>query len=66
VAPAGTVAVISVAETTVNRAAVPLKLTLVAPVKSVPSIFTAPPTLPTWGSIFTKGESPMEILYTVP
>jgi hypothetical protein len=36
VAPAGTVAVISEGETTVNTAAAPLKLTLVAPFRSVP------------------------------
>src|ERR1017187_8828409 len=36
VAPAGTVVVISELETTVNTAAVPLKVTLVAPVRSLP------------------------------
>src|SRR5258708_5747858 len=36
VAPRGTVVLISVAETTVNVAAVPLKVTLVVPVRLVP------------------------------
>ena len=44
VAPVGTVVVISEAETTVNVAAVPLNVTLVAPVKFVPRILTAVPT----------------------
>ena len=44
VAPAGTVVVISELETTLKTAAVPLKLTPVAPVKSVPRILTAEPT----------------------
>jgi hypothetical protein len=37
VAPAGTVVVIRECEFTVNTAGVPLKVTLVAPVRSVPS-----------------------------
>src|ERR1039457_833028 len=45
-APAGTVVVISELETTVKTAAVPLKLTLVAPVRLVPRILMAAPTLP--------------------
>src|ERR1017187_10303030 len=44
--PAGTVVVISELETTVKTAAVPLKLTLVAPVRLVPRILRAAPTLP--------------------
>src|ERR1017187_5038101 len=43
VAPAGTVVEISEAETTVNAAAVPLKLTLVAPVRFVPKILIESP-----------------------
>ena len=41
VAPAGTVVVISEGETTAKVAGVPLKVTLVAPVRSVPRILTA-------------------------
>jgi hypothetical protein len=40
VAPLGTVVVISVLETTVNVAAVPLKLTAVVPVSFAPRILT--------------------------
>ena len=43
VAPLGTVVVISEAETTVNVAAVPLKLTLVEPVRFVPRMSTPNP-----------------------
>jgi hypothetical protein len=46
VAPAGTVVVISELATTVNLAAVPLKVTPVAPFRSVPRILTAAPTAP--------------------
>jgi hypothetical protein len=51
VAPVGTLVVISDFETTVNVAAVPLKLTLVAPVRFVPRIVTAAPTLPEVGHL---------------
>jgi hypothetical protein len=40
-APAGTVVVIKTLDTTVNVAAVPLKVTLLAPVRSVPRILTS-------------------------
>jgi hypothetical protein len=40
------VAVISVRETISNAAAMPMKVTLVAPVKSVPRILTDSPTVP--------------------
>src|ERR1700724_872151 len=66
VAPAGTVVVISELDTTVNVAGVPLKLTLVAPVKLVPKILTATPTLPEVGCVFTKGARPVASLNTVP
>jgi hypothetical protein len=66
VAPVGTVVVISVAETTVNVAAVPLNVTLVAPVRSVPSIFTERPTLPDMGNVLTNGPRPIDKLNTVP
>jgi hypothetical protein len=46
VAPEGTVASMRMAETTVKLAAVPLKRTLVAPVRFVPLIVTAVPTGP--------------------
>jgi hypothetical protein len=49
VAPPGTVAVICVAELTVNVAAVPLNFTAVAPVKAVPVIVTFVPTAPPVG-----------------
>ena len=53
VAPAGTVVVIlnKYLDTTVNVAAVPLKLTLVAPVRLLPRILTAAPTLPEVGCV---------------
>src|SRR5579859_7487132 len=57
VAPEGTVVVIKERETTVKTAAVPLNLTLVAPVRSVPRILTAAPTLPEVGCVFTNGYS---------
>jgi hypothetical protein len=54
VAPAGTVEVISDLETTLKTAAVPSKLPLVAPVRSVPSIVTAVPAWPEVGRCFHK------------
>jgi len=51
VAPAGTVVVISELETTSKTAPVPLKVTLVAPVRWVPRILTAVPTEPEVGSV---------------
>ena len=66
VAPAGTLVVISELETTVNATAVPLKVTPVVPVRSVPRILTAAPTLPEVGSVFTKGARPIDRLKTVP
>lgn len=57
---AGTVVVISVPPaTTVNFAGVPSNVTLEAPVKLVPSMVTALPTLPDVGIAFTNGSSPM-------
>ena len=44
VAPVGTVVVISVADTTVNDDEVPLKLTLVVPVRFVPRMIVEDPT----------------------
>src|ERR1022692_2362052 len=66
VAPAVTVVVISELETTVKTAAVPLKLTLVAPVRLVPRILTAAPTLPKGGRGFTNGPRPTDRRNTVP
>jgi hypothetical protein len=66
VAPVGTPVAISELETTVNAAAVPLKVTLLAPVKSVPRILTAVPTLPEVGSVFTNAAKPTDRLKTVP
>src|SRR5215470_3689758 len=51
-APAGTVAVIRVAELTVNAAGVPLNLTAVAPVKFTPVTTTLAPTAPVAGVNF--------------
>jgi hypothetical protein len=66
VAPAGTVAVISEADETVNAAEVPLKLTLVAPVRFVPRILTTDPTGPKVVWVLTNGPNPSERLKTVP
>jgi hypothetical protein len=66
VAPARTVVLISELQTTVNVAAVPLKLTLVAPVSLVPRILTGAPTLPDVGKVLTNGPSPTLRLKTVP
>ena len=66
VAPAGTVVVISELETTVNTAAVPLKVTLVAPVRSLPRMLRAAPTLPERGRVFTNGPRPTDRLKTEP
>ena len=66
VAPDGTLVSISDFEMILNFAAVPLKATLVAPVRSVPRILMAAPTLPELGSVSTKGPRPMDRLKTVP
>jgi hypothetical protein len=66
VAPAGTVVVISEGETTVNAAGVPLKVTLLAPVRSVPRILTGSPTPRELGKVFTNEPSPTDTLKTVP
>jgi hypothetical protein len=62
VAPVGTVVVISDLDLTVNVADVPLKVTLVEPVRLVPRILTAAPTLPEvvrfnkWAQAFRQAE----------
>ena len=66
VAPVGTVVVISELEATLKTAALPLKLTLLAPVRLVPRILTAAPTLPEVGSVYTNGPSPTDKLKTMP
>src|ERR1017187_373676 len=63
---AGTVVVIRDADTTVNVAAVSLKVTLVAPVRSLPRILMAAPTSPEAGRVFTNGPRPTDALKTVP
>ena len=65
-APAGTVALIKDLDSTVNVAAVPLKVTAVAPVRLVPRILTAAPTLPEVVCVSTNGPSPTDRLKTVP
>src|SRR5689334_21152995 len=55
VAPACTVVMISEDETTVNIAASPLTLTLVAPATLVPRNLTRAPATPAVGTVFTNG-----------
>src|ERR1700691_1148470 len=62
VAPTGTVVVIKDADTTVNVAAVPLKVALVAPVRSLPRILTDTPTAPEAGRVSTNGPRPTDRL----
>jgi hypothetical protein len=64
--PLGTVVVISVAETTLNVAAIPSKLTVVAPVRFVPRIVTLFPAAPDAGMVLTNGPSPVLRLKIVP
>src|SRR5207302_3832005 len=66
VAPPGTLVVISEAETTLNLAAVPLKLTAVAPVRLVPRMITFVPAAPDVGRVPTNGASPVAKLKRVP
>ena len=66
VAPVGTVVVISEFETTSKTAGVPLKLTLVAPIRSFPRMSTLESVVPITGSVFTNGSKPTESLNTVP
>lgn len=56
VAPVGTVVVIKEGETMVNPAAMPLNVTLAAPLRSVPKMLTAAPTSPEVGcGLFERG-----------
>src|SRR5450755_4680897 len=66
VAPTGTLTLISVAEFTVKLAFVPLKVTLVTPVRFAPTTKMLAPTLPELGNSSTKGARPMESLKIVP
>ena len=58
--------VISELETTLKMAALPLKVTLVAPIKSVPRILTFVPASPEVGSVSTNGLKPKDNLKIVP
>jgi hypothetical protein len=58
VAPVGTAVLISVLETTLKVAAVPLKLTLVALLRLFPRMRTVAPTSPEVGSLSTNRPSP--------
>src|ERR1039457_3674944 len=66
VAPAGMLVVISELDTTVKVAALPLKLTLVAPVRLVPRMLTVAPTFAAVGFVSTNGSRPTDRLKTVP
>ena len=66
VAPAGMIAVIRDGEATVNAAGIPLKVTLVAPVRSVPRMLMVVPVGAAAGSVLTKGASPTERLNIEP
>ena len=56
---AGTFAVISVFETTLKVAVVPLKSTAVVPVRLFPRITMSTPALPVEGKVLTNGASPV-------
>ena len=66
VAPAGTVVVISELDTTVKLAAMPLNVTLVAPVRLVPRMLTAAPTKRGGRLCFHNGPRPTDRPKTVP
>ena len=53
-------------ESTTQLAATPLNVTLVLPVKLLPKILTAAPTVPDVVWVLTKGAIPTEMLKTVP
>ncbi len=60
VAPVGTLAVISVAEPTVNSAAVPLKITELVPVRFVPRMTIFAPAMPKVGTVSTNAGRPRD------
>lgn len=66
VAPTGTVVVIKYLDTTVNKAAVTLQLTLVAAVRLFPRISTNEPAAPPASRVSTNGAKPIEKRNTVP
>src|SRR5258708_40051941 len=66
VAPPGTLVVISEAETTLNLAAVPLKLTAVGPGRLVPRMIAFCPRAPDVGVVPAKGRRPLAKRKTVP
>jgi Transposase IS116/IS110/IS902 family len=66
VAPSGILVLISDFDTTLNVAGVPLKVTPVAWVRSVPKIIAAAPTLPEVGRVSTNLPSPRDKLKIVP
>ena len=66
VAPEGTVAIMSVADFTVNAAVVPWNVTPVALLRLVPRIPTFFPTLAAAGFVSTNGPRPTDRLKTVP
>ena len=65
-APLGTEAWINVSDTTVKVVLIPLKVTLVAPVRLFPRMLTAWPAVPNAGFASTKGASPAEKLKITP
>src|ERR1700730_15200127 len=66
VTPEGTLARIRVFETTLKIAGVPLKLTAVAPLRSVPKISMRSSAAPKEGWSLTNGPRPTDRLYIVP
>lgn|SRR5580704_2736948 len=66
VAPTGTVVLIAVFLDTVNVAGVPLKVTLVVPVRPFPRIRTLAPTVPAVGTDCTNRARPTDSWKTVP
>lgn len=66
VAPVGTLVSIAEAVTLSSGAVVPLKVTLVVPLRLFPRMITFAPTLPEVGLVFTNGPSPTDRLKTVP
>jgi hypothetical protein len=66
VAPAGTVVVMNEFESTINVAAVPLNVTLVAPFRLLPRTVIVFPTLPDGGRVSTNGPRPTDRLKTEP
>src|SRR5215471_9055076 len=66
VAPVGTLVSIAEAVTLSNGAVVPLKATLIVPVRLFPRMITLAPTLPEVGLVSTNGPRPVARLKIVP